>query len=125
MSSHFEGKLEPRAGSCGPGPGQGRRGGEECQLLLLEHGSDFLQTFQVAVFPLQLFPEIHVQVGCVPFASKFTIESLRWCNSHLPTQGIIASDLPSHSPHIPVSNRNSQFSVWLSHDSHIMKGNAR
>lgn len=58
MGSRFEGKLEPRTGSCCPGLSQGRRGGEESQLLLLEHSSEFLPTSQVTVLSLQLFPEI-------------------------------------------------------------------
>lgn len=56
MSSRLEGKLEPSAGSCCPGPSQGRRGGEENQLLHFEHGSGFLQTFQVPALSLQIFP---------------------------------------------------------------------
>lgn len=35
MSSRFEGTLEPCAGSGCPGLSQGRRGGEESRLLLL------------------------------------------------------------------------------------------
>lgn len=41
MGSRFEGKLEPGSGSCCPGLSQGRRGGEESQLLLLEHKQSF------------------------------------------------------------------------------------
>lgn len=124
MSRHLEGKLEPSAGSCCPGPSQGRRGGEKIQLLLPEHSSGFLQTFQVPALSLQLFPEIHMQIGCVPFTPKFVVKSLSWCSSQLPTYGIITSSLENNSPKSPASNRNSPLFLWLLHESHIMKGTA-
>lgn len=121
MSRRLEGKLEPAAGNCCAGPSQGRRGGERIQLLLPEHSSGFLQTFQVPALSLQLFPEIHMQIGCVPFTPKFVVKSLSWCSSvmHLRTYGIITSRLENNSPKSPASNRNSPLSLlalaWESH----------
>lgn len=124
MSRHLEGKLEPGAGSCCPGPSQGGRGGERIQLLHPEHSSGFLQTFQVPALSLQLFPEIHMQIGCVLFTPKFVVKSLRWCSSQLSTYGVITSSWEKNSPKSPGSNRNSPLFLWLWHEGHIVKGTA-